>query len=327
MQDEDRKAWAWSWAGIGALGMLGAALASGAARSAELAPPGSVAVWVADRDAGALYGLDADLILARTLPLGWPLDIERAHDGGLFVLRSGNQGSSFGHRLVKLDPAGNATNQTYLEPCLDLDTLDGRAALLIELPGSGGGPRRAVRVAPEGALFVVAASPTLRCITGSRNSVLTGSDDGWIVRWDPQGGAPITSVQLGGAIGDLRPGPEAGSVFALDTSARRLAYLGPDLALRWQVMLGIEARHLGVVEGEERVWIADTSTPRVVRYGPGGALELDRGSLPLAGLDRSLPWLDGGVLLAAPGAILHLDGRGHLAPGQGGFNHLADLER
>lgn len=327
MQDGDRRAWAWSWAGIGALALFGAALASGAARSAGLAPPGEVALWAADRDAGALYGLDADLILARTLPLGWPLDLERAHDGGLFVLRSGNQGSSFGHRLVKLDAAGHQTNQTYLDPCLDLDSLDGREALLIEGPGSSGGPRRAVRVEPEGALHFIAQSYTLRCIAGSRNSLLVGSDDGWIVRYDPQGGLPIASTHVGGAIGDLGRGPDAGSVFALDTSGHRLLHLAPDLALRWQVALPIAARHLGVVEGEERVWIADTTAPRALRYGPGGALELDRGALPLTGLDRALPWIDGGVLLSAPGAILHLDGRGHLAPGQGGFSYLVDLER
>ena len=112
-----------------------------------------------------------------------------------------------------------------------------------------------------------------------------------------------------------------------DAAGRRLLCLGPELELRWQVQLPIAAQHLGAPPGEERVWLADTSSPRVLRYGPGGALELDRAALPLSGLERALPWIDGAVLLAAPGAILHVDARGHLAPGQGGFNYLSALAR
>jgi hypothetical protein len=137
----------------------------------------------------------------------------------------------------------------------------------------------------------------------------------------------LGSIQLRGAVLDLARGPEPGSAFALAGGGSELVRLGPDLGLRWQVALPVSARHLAAVAGVERVWIVDTSAARVLRYGPGGALELDRAGLPLAGLDRALPWIDGGVLLPAPGAILHLDARGHLAPGQGGFNFLVDLAR
>ena len=328
VREEGQSAWCWGWTGIGALAALCVAIGLGAASRARLAPAGPVVLWAADRDAGVLYALDADLILARRTALGTPLEIVRARDGGLFMLRQDGAGPGRGTRLCVLDARGLPQSEVALERCLDLDTLDGRTALLVEEPAAGGTElRRALRIAPGGARSVLARSAVLRCISGSRASVLVGTDDGWVDRLPLEGSVPLGSVQLGGAVLDLARGPEAGSVFVLLNAPPRLALLGPELEARWQVALPVVARHLGAVEGTERVWIADTSAARVLRYGPGGALELDRDGLPLLGLDRALPWIDGGVLLCAPGAILHLDARGHLAPGQGGFNFLVDLAR
>jgi hypothetical protein len=100
--------------------------------------------------------------------------------------------------------------------------------------------------------------------------------------------------------------------------------LAPDLSVRWAANLPRRAAHLAPVPGEERVWIANTESPCVLRYGPGGALELDRCGLPLPGLDRAVAWRDG-LAVAAVGAILRLDGLGNLKPGQGGFVALSDL--
>jgi hypothetical protein len=322
-----RSAWCWGWTGIGVLAALCVAIGVGATRRAQLAPPGPVRVWAADRDGCELYALDADLILAQRTALGWPLELARARDGGLYVLRAVGGSAGTGQRLARIDARGVLTGETDVGTCLDLDTFDGRMALLVEQPGERGSARRALRIAPEGASGVLAQSPALRCIAGSRFSVLVGTDDGWVDRLPIEGGRPLASVRLSGAILDLAPGPEAGSVFALAGDGTRLCLLGPDLALRWDVALPIVARHLGAAPDAERVWLGDTRSARVLRYGPGGALEIDRDGLPLAGLDRALPWIDGGALLCAPGAILHLDSRGHLAPGQGGFNFLVGLAR
>src|SRR5262245_1828948 len=88
--ENGRCAWCWGWCGIGVLAALGLGLARGMLREAELEPPGPVAVWAIDRDAGRLYGLDADLILARSLPLSSPpIEIACTPAGRVFVLRAG----------------------------------------------------------------------------------------------------------------------------------------------------------------------------------------------------------------------------------------------
>ena len=105
-----------------------------------------------------------------------------------------------------------------------------------------------------------------------------------------------------------------------------LYLLDGSLATAWRERTALQALHLAPVAGEERVWLASSTQPMVRRYGPKGRLELERGNLPLGGLDRALAWRDG-LLATAPGAILRLDAAGNLAPGQGGFAFLVDLCR
>lgn len=298
----------WGWSGAGALAALGFALAGGAPRRGELAPAGPAVLWAADRDANLVYGLDEDLILAARVQLTTPLELARAGDGRLFVLRERGV-------LDVLDPSGGILREIEVGTSLDLDAIED-SALLAQ-------PSAALRIGPDFGRTLLAQEPGLRCIAGSPGSALVGTDDGRIERVALDGSGVLASVRVGGTIVDLAPG----GAFALDAAGRRLLCLGPDLELRWEVPLPISAQHLGAVPREERVWLADTLSARVLRYGPGGVLELDRGALPLAGLDRALPWIDGAVLLGAPGAILHIDARGHLAPGQGGFNFLTALAR
>ncbi len=310
--EQGRSSWCWGWSGIGALAALGLALAGGALRRTELASPGPIVLWAADRDGGMVYGLDQDLILAARVPLEAPLELARARDGRLFVLREAGV-------LDVLDRSGAVLRELDVGVCLDLDTHENDVLLVQQAT--------ALRIGPDLARTVLSTSPGLRCIAGSLDSVLIGTDDGRVERLALDGSGVLASASLGGVILDLAPAAEPGGAFALDGAGQRLLCLAPDLSLRWQVSLPIAARHLGAVPGLERVWLADTSSPRVLRYGSGGVLELDRRTLPLSGLDRALPWRGGAVLLAAPGAILQLDPRGHLAPGQGGFNFLVALAR
>ncbi len=149
-----------------------------------------------------------------------------------------------------------------------------------------------------------------------------------MLRVDPASGAVLAETQLDGEIQDLAPGPTPGSTWALDTQGTgRLFLLDDALAIRWVAGVGYPCAHLGPVPGEERVWIADTSSPRVRRFGPNAVVELDRQGLPSDHLGRSIAWRDGGVLLLSPAAILHVGSGGSIAPGQGGFAWLSDGAR
>lgn len=293
--------------------------------NAAPAPAGETVLWAVDRDAHRLYGLDRDLLIGRAVPVDFPLEVEAVRDGGTWVLRSedGVTGSSM--RLDRLDPRGIQITELYLEGCLDLDTLERDQALVIEKVN---GVVRLSRVREEGSLFPLLVRADLACVSGSNGSIVCGTSGGAVLRVDPASGAVLTEVQLDGTIRDLAPGPTPGSVWALDTQGYgRLFLLDEALAIRWAAGVGFPCAHLGAVPGEERVWVADTASARVRRFGANAVVELDQQGLPGGNFDRSIAWRDGGVLLLAPGAIVQVTASGTVAPGQGGFAWLADGAR
>ncbi|MDZ4773183.1 MAG: hypothetical protein SGI72_08635 [Planctomycetota bacterium] len=296
-------------------------------RDMQAAPTtaGETAFWVVDRDAHRLYGLDRNLFVARAVPVDHPLEVEPVRDGGTWVLRSEDGLSGSSMRLDRLDPRGVVVTELYLESCRDLDTLDREQALVLE---NVNGSVRLSRVSEEGSLFPLLARVDLRCVSGSNGSILCGTDGGAVLRVDPASGAVLAELQLDGTIRDLAPGPTLGSTWALDTQGTgRVFLLDETLAVRWAAGVGFPCAHLGAVPGEERVWIADTSSPRVRRFGANAVVELDRQGLPSNNLDRSVPWRDGGVLLLSPSAIVHVGSDGNTLPGQGGFAWLSDAAR
>ena len=306
------------------LGVLGACLAAFAGAEPPPVPPGEAVVWVADRDASRVYGLDSNLLLARRLAVDWPLEVEPAHDGGLWVLRSAAGISSSTHRLDRFDANGVLVTELWLERATDLDVLGGgEQALLVE--ERAGFPARLLRVRTEGSLFVLIERGGLACVTGERDTAVVGTSEGDVLRVHAESGAVVTSARVGTRIIDLAPGPEPGMAWALDGAGNgRVVLLAADLSVRWSRALARSAAHLAPVRGEERVWLANTLEPCVVRIGPDGVLELDRCGLPLPGLDRALAWR-GGVIVSAVGAILRLDSTGNLRPGQGGFDFVVDI--
>lgn len=311
-----------AWAALGVV----TALAVSAARFPPAGPsaPGPVAVWAVDRDASRVFGLDADLFVARRMHVDHPLDVEACRDGGLWVLRSATPSASSSHRLDRFGANGDLITELFVDRTLDLATLDGADALVIEATGGPHGEPQLLRVREEGSVTVMHVAVGLACVSGSRDSVLTGSSGGSVVRRDASTGAALDLVALAGPILDLAEGGAPGGAFVLHgSSPRRLTLLDADLAVRWSVLAGVDALQVSPVRGEERAWLAIGA--RVRRFGPQGALELDVGGLPLSSLDAVAPWLGGGALVAAPGAILRLDANGALQPGQGGFAWLADL--
>lgn len=289
------------------------------------APAGPAVLWAVDRDGHELVGLDRDLLVAKSVHVDWPLEVECTGDGGTWVLRSGNGQAGTSVRLDRFDADGVLITQLYLEDSFDLDVLDGEQALLIERASTG---PRVLRVRTEGSWYPVSTDPRVTCVSGSRGTVLVGTNDGAVMRVDPSSGAILAQVQLDGHVGDLVRGPTPGSCWALDTQGTgRLFLLDENLAVRWAVGVGYESRHVAPVPGEERAWVADVNSPRVRRFGPSAVIELDHQGLPTAGLDRVVPWRNGGALLVAPGALVHLTAQGALAPGQGGFAWLGDADR
>lgn len=306
------------------LGVLGACLAAFAGAEPPPVPPGATVAWVADRDASRVFGLDADLLLARRIAVDWPLDVEPAHDGGLWVLRSAAGTSTSTHRLDRFDADGALVTELWLERATDLDVLaGGEQALVVE--ERAGSPSRLIRVRTEGGLFPLLEQAGLVCAAGERDAALVGTSTGEVLRVHAVTGAVLARARVGLRIADLAPGPAPGTAWALDDAANgRVILLEADLGVRWSRALSRPAAHLAPVRGEERVWLANTLEPCVVRFGPGGLLELERCGLPLPGLDRALAWR-GGAIVTAVGAILRLDAQGNLRPGQGGFEFAVDV--
>ena len=289
------------------------------------APPGETVLWAVDRDAHKLYGLDRDLLIERRVPVDWPLEVEATADGGTWILRSEDGTDHSTMRLDRLDPRGALITELYLERTRDLDVFERTDALVLEQVN---GTVRLSRVREEGSLFPLLQRPDLVSVSGSAGSILCGTDTGTVLRVDPVSGAVLGELPLEGTIRDIAPGPTPGSAWALDTRGNgRLFLLAADLTVRWAAGVGFPCAHLAPVPGEERVWIAGTASPRVRRIGPSGVIELESQGLPLNGLDRVVAWRDGGALLLAPGAILHVGSQGALAPGQGGFAWLSDAAR
>src|SRR5262245_39969269 len=290
--------------GAGATLALGSALVAQAERDLTQgpAPPPVIAAWAADRDAGVVYGLAADLTIELQVPLAWPTDVRPCGDGGAWVLRAGNGNPAGTYRLDRLARDGGLVAEVSLGACVDLDVADGRDALVIELGRGANGADRALRLETEGSLHVLYEAPGLECVAASRASVVVGTRTGRVVRI-AEDGTVLGGAELGGEIGDLAAGPRPGSLWVLDVAGgARLLLLELDLQPRWSVATGVSALHVIPVPGKERAWLADTTEPIVRRFGPGGALELDRRGLPLTGLDRGTAWSDGSVLVAAPGA-------------------------
>lgn len=287
--------------------------------------PGPVAAWATDRDRCEVVGLDRDLLIARRVPIPWPTEIEATRGGGAWAVACDGGDPLGPHRLMELSPAGRVLSEHAFGPVLDLTGRDAIDALLVELQPAS--TDRVWRVEPGGARRLLAVVPEALCVGAQGELALVGSQTGRLTLVSSaRPGEILRVIEPGGVLQDVAPGPRAGQWWALDASgAQRLLLLDRDLSTLSCTTLHMHGLHLAPVRGEERVWIADSTEPLARRFGPGGVLEVEARRLPLSGLDRAAVWRGSGVLLAAPGALLRLDGAGALAPGQGGFDFLVGV--
>jgi hypothetical protein len=313
--------------GLGACG-LGAALALllGGTGGEETPPrPGPPEVWVSDRDGQALIGLDRHLLLAARVKVPWPTEVEASDGGGVWAV-SARDGDPLGaYDLLRLASDGRLADPIEVEAVIDLATVAGGDALVVERNEDGS--TRVRRFAADGRASLVAELPDASCASGVRDRVIVGTASGAVLAFG--GGAP-RHAQLGGSICDVAPGPSARHWWALDRGrpgASRLFLLDAELRTLWTLQCELEGGQLAPVPDQERVWLVDAARPLACRFGLGGVLELTCGPLPQAGLGRAAALDDGGLLVTAPGALLRLDACGRPAPGQGGFDFLTDVAR
>jgi hypothetical protein len=312
--------------GLGACG-LGAALALllGGRSGDETPPrPGPPEVWVSDRDGQALIGLDRHLLVAARVEMPWPTEVEVCDDGGLWAV-SAREGDPLGaYDLLRVSSDGKLAEPIEVGVVIDLAAVAGGDALVVERNEDGSTCVR--RFAADGRARPVAELPDATCVSGVHDRVIVGTASGAVLTF---GGAP-RRAQLGGSICDVAPGPSAREWWALDRGrpgASRLFLLDAELRTLWTLQCELEGGQLAPVPNQERVWLVDAARPLACRLGPGGVLELTCGPLPQAGLGRTAALDDGGLLVTAPGTLLHLDGRGRIVPGQGGFDFLTDVAR
>ncbi len=308
------------------LALLGGALGE---RFPAPARPGPVAVWVADRDGHEVAGLDQDLFVALRVPVRYPIDVESRADGGLWLVSAPEGNPLTPHRLGRLDRSGCLRAEASLGTFLDLATLDGGDALVVDRDGSG--RTRLRRVDADGGATQIAPTTGARCVAGADGRVLVGTDNGWLLLFDlaqPQLGA-VQRRWCGGTVSDVAVGPSGGWWILTTGGPGGGRVLRTDAELRavWEAPSGLQAVRLAPVPDDERVWLVDTRGPRARLLGARGRVDVPAAALAHAGLERAAATPDGGLVLVSPGAVLRLDARGARQPGQGGFAFLVDVTR
>jgi hypothetical protein len=317
------------WRGAAALAAGGLlALAPERLRGSGAPVPSGSARWVvADRDGGELVLLDEDLLVVERRELPWPTHVRAGPDGGLWAVSARDGHPDGVHELVRMDAAGALDVLHTLPPVLDLEVDDAGRAWLLVRPRAGGaevvvtggrawparfpaphdaralvldGERTALVSPRSGLLALEPASGCWERVAGPDEGELLDAapadDAGWwlLVRAGPTGEERLLRLE-GGRAWDARcPGAE------------RLAAGRADTRACWVV-------------GEQGNWVrrlAGDARSRGLFARPAA-----RGG-QAAALDE-----EGGLVLAAGGALLRLRSDGATAPGQGGFAHLSDLDR
>ncbi|MEY2745227.1 MAG: hypothetical protein RL112_269 [Planctomycetota bacterium] len=280
------------------------------------APAGAPIVWVADRDASLVRGLDGDLIDSRSHALGWPLAVVARADGGLWVGRSGNATNDFGARLLDLSARGAEQGELWLEALGDLDVLADGRALCLERMADGEG--RLWRVDLQATPRFLLRAPGLRHVRAGGRFAWCGGEDGRLMQVDVEDGSVSAVACLPAPILGLRPTLDGGAWVALGGAAPILARLDSRLARMAQADLEAPVA-FDVLPESAGAWTLERSGAVLRARTRDGRprLEVDLAILPEARHVLALP--DGGALVASPGGIVRFDAQGAQLPGQGGF--------
>jgi hypothetical protein len=218
---------------------------------------------------------------------------------------------------MRLRPDGGLARAADLGLVSDLAVIDGGELLVVDALA---GVRRVALFDADGRLIAERPVQAASCVATRPGRVLVGTSDGQLFSTDAG-----LSVQrrraLAAAILDVEPAADGWFVLE-DTALGRLLRLDDDLAVHWSVALDRRSDHLCVVQGASAVWAVGTGARL---FGDDGAAQAQPAEFPMRTVQASVAWRNGGLLAVAPGAVLHLDRHGRLAPGQGGFDFLVDL--
>ena len=308
---------------------------AGRARSGGPGEDRAPALWVADRDRGALLGLDRDLFVREAVPWAAPLRLAAAGGGRLWVASAPEGWPGGPHRLSLVAPDRPPEDAELLalelEPIIELATWglgacwlqrSGRGVLLGRV-GADGGPGARVR-----------APPGSQTLAASRSALLVGTDSGQLWRFE---GRWRPGPRLGVECLDLEWADTGWWVLARDAGAGQLllAWLEatcgepscPESGCHLVARAGpwrLPGRRAVLVAGAspDCIWVAGAR--RALGFG-----SCPRPELPLyqQAVTGGTALRDGGVAFLTPGALIRKGPAGEPLPGQGGFGWLADAVR
>ncbi len=318
------------WLGLGVIiallwGARTSLVSAGAAALGQpSAGPGAVALWICDRDASALIGLDADGLRRARIEVPFPVELEPGADGALWVLYQLGPGPSAGRRLCSI-------------------SVEGRVRVDLPARGLGGlvacGQGAVAGVLQRGAVANLVrfdrAGARLELGAIESDAYLACGEDGRLWLAGPSllsqaGESPHIIRELPSVPTRITTAWSSQGAWMLERSARdELRLVRLDGA--GQALFEVPAADLRLGSGPVLlageaglgVWLV---TER------GEALHLDddgefvaRGSLPMLGVEAISTSLGGGLLAVSGGSLMRLDPQALSLPGQGGFRYACDL--
>jgi len=289
-----------------------------------------VALWLADRGAHQVVGLDRDLLYCVVLPVRAPVALAPAPMGGVWVVSAVRSWS--GERQVedfewlRLDARARPIARGRLPGFRSLAAAEEGGVWALYREG-----RELVQWDREGQpvtrLRVETGAP-LRCLVSttsawklppaSSNAVLALREDSSVdllvaKSW-------TVSTCLGSRVLDACAGETGWWVL---TEGGLLA-LHEDLSVRAEFASPDKAAGLVAVWRGAGVWVLDESGTSVELVG-GRRGWRERREWGLAGVAGGVELASGALLLTTPGALLVFDELGNPRAGQGGFDFLVDL--
>ncbi len=288
--------------------------------------PGPRAWWVADRGADRLLELDAELLIRRSLELAAPVALASSPDGFSWVVSARQSGPWGIHRLIRLDPSGAAVLEWDLPSVRGLALSPVGDALVL----AGLGQEAALwRARCTGELERLARLPGARAMATRGWLTLVAQESGELrVMPSGQDPAPLATTILEGHPLGVAVGPGAGWwVLEMRWNGARVVLLDAGLELRHATLLDLQRPMLAGGATERWLWVLDRDRGRALRLDPVSGVIVRDVELPVQALVAGWSTLDGGVLVASPGALRRVDGEGVVRSGQGGFAYLAAVGR